>query len=175
MIEKARRFATVAHGVQRYGAQCYPAHLATVVATLRKYDVEDENILAAAWLHDVVEDTTVTLDTIRTRFGDDIAALVDAVTTRPGASRRERTLATLPALHENDRARLLKLADRVANVEASWKAHDWRLFLYYEEHKIMRPALLPVAPCASEASLWIYLDALLGYRAMPDNMRSVLS
>ena len=59
----------------------HPAAVADITAT--RYP-DDTAAIATAWLHDVVEDTPVTLDEIRARFGDQIATAVDAITRRPG-------------------------------------------------------------------------------------------
>lgn len=117
MINKARFFAIEAHKDTRYGKLPYEYHLHAVFKIMGSCSNEG---LAAAFLHDVVEDTPVTLHDVRERFGGKVARLVDCVTDEPGANRKERKsgmykkLAAGPPL-----ARRLKLADRIANMEAS--------------------------------------------------------
>lgn len=117
MIEKARAFAIEAHKATKYGKLPYEYHLNAVAQIMG--DCPEEGVIAA-WLHDVVEDTPVTLHDIRETFGGNIARLVDCVTDDPGKNRKERKagmykkLAAGPVL-----ARRVKLADRIANMEAS--------------------------------------------------------
>src|ERR671927_919437 len=80
LITRAFRFAARAHeGQQRRSGEDFVLHpwgAAKICAQLR---LDDETI-AAALLHDVVEDTEVELDDVRSEFGDDIAKLVEGVT-----------------------------------------------------------------------------------------------
>lgn len=80
IVARARAFATRHHSDQRYGnGESYIWHLEKVVALVGRLGY-DERIQAAAWLHDVVEDTPVEIEQIREEFGEDIAAIVEAVT-----------------------------------------------------------------------------------------------
>lgn len=85
----ARDYATTMHAGQKYGDQPYTAHLLAVRQVLADFGVEDGPLAAAAWLHDVLEDTVATRETIERVFGDDVATLVEAVTGR-GKNRKER-------------------------------------------------------------------------------------
>jgi (p)ppGpp synthase/HD superfamily hydrolase len=118
MIQKARAFAIDAHKDTRYGDLPYEYHLKQVADLCSPTDSME--LMSAAWLHDVVEDTKVTLHDIREIFGGKVAQLVDCVTDGDGDNRKERKalmylkLSTGPVA-----ARKLKLADRVANMRAS--------------------------------------------------------
>lgn len=80
-VERARRFAGKAHtGQTRWNGEPYILHPQRVVQRLINNGVTSEPVLQAAYLHDVVEDTGVTLDDIRTSFGDDVADLVSILT-----------------------------------------------------------------------------------------------
>jgi (p)ppGpp synthase/HD superfamily hydrolase len=114
---RARAFAIKGHGEQRYGDRPYSVHLEAVRAVLRDFGHGGE-LAIAAWLHDVVEDTPTSLDEIRLGFGDEVAALVWAVT-GIGANRKERNASAYVKIRNHPRAATLKLADRIANVEAS--------------------------------------------------------
>src|SRR5919197_4549459 len=83
----------------------------------------DEQTLAAALLHDVVEDTGTELDEVRSEFGDEITRLVDGVTklTRVQFQSREQAEAEnyrkmIVAMAEDERVILIKLADRLHNL-----------------------------------------------------------
>lgn len=96
-----------------------------------------QNLQIAAWLHDILEDTTLSEEGLRRKFGDTITDLVVAVTNKPGRNRMERHAATYPKIRANPTAVILKLADRIVNVEASLlnrgsKTH--LLEVYREEH-----------------------------------------
>src|SRR4051812_12138830 len=83
----------------------------------------DDITLAAALLHDAVEDTSVTLDDLQARFGPDVSAIVDGVTKLDRLefdSREEQQAATmrkmLVAMAKDIRVLLIKLADRLHNM-----------------------------------------------------------
>ena len=136
----AREYATRKHEGQRYGDQPYTVHLAAVREVLRWAGVEDGHPLAtAAWLHDVIEDTDAARDEVATRFGDAVADLVWAVT-GVGTNRKERNASAYAKIRACSDAATLKLADRIANVEASAKVPD-KLAMYRKEWPAFRDAL----------------------------------
>ena len=123
LIVRAFSFAAKAHeGQQRRSGEpfiMHPVGVAIICAGLRL----DEQTIAAALLHDVVEDTGTDLDTVRAEFGDEIAALVDGVTklTRVQFQSREQAEAEnyrkmVVAMAEDVRVILVKLADRLHNL-----------------------------------------------------------
>jgi len=80
LIERAFRLAEAAHIDQkRSTGEPYILHPLAVAGILAQTKLDPPTI-AAALLHDVAEDTSVTVDDIRAQFGDEIARLVDAVT-----------------------------------------------------------------------------------------------
>lgn len=95
----------------------YVNHLIAVVELLVEQGVEDPVVLAAAALHDTVEDTETSLDELRAGFGEEVAAIVAAVTddkSLPKAERKRRQIEQAPSL--TTRARLVKLADKICNL-----------------------------------------------------------
>lgn len=82
LVEKAMRLAATAHRHQhRKGSDVpYIAHPASVALILEQAGFRDENILSAALLHDVVEDTDCTLDEIRRQFPAQVVELVESLT-----------------------------------------------------------------------------------------------
>jgi (p)ppGpp synthase/HD superfamily hydrolase len=163
-LEQARALAREAHGDQRYGALPYKAHLEAVVAVLERFGVnantpEGEALLCAAWLHDTLEDTT--LEPSRIAAVNSLAlGLVRAVTDEPGETRSEKKARTYPKIRAQPLAVVLKLADRIANVEASLEAENVRkLETYRREHAVFKEALHD--PNDSRAApLWTHLNAL---------------
>ena len=81
LITKATKFATDAHGdqVRKYHGTPYIEH-PLAVAEIVKTVPHTEEMLAAAILHDVVEDTPITIKTIRAFFGDTVGDLVESLT-----------------------------------------------------------------------------------------------
>jgi len=120
-VAKAVEFATRYHGDQRRptGAP-YLEHLLEALEVLvRGAGVTDPEILCAAVLHDIVEDTPCTLADVRREFGDRVADMVGWVTIPESAgdpkAAKEAYLAGLPAAPDD--AILVKLADRASNVQ----------------------------------------------------------
>ncbi len=123
LLWRTFHFAAGAHeGQQRRSGEdfiIHPLGAAKVLAGLRL----DEATIAAALLHDVVEDTPVTIDDVRTEFGDEVAQLVEGVTklTRIQFQSREHAEAEnyrkmIVAMAEDVRVILIKLADRLHNM-----------------------------------------------------------
>jgi GTP diphosphokinase / guanosine-3',5'-bis(diphosphate) 3'-diphosphatase len=79
-VEHAYRFAEKAHeGQKRASGEPYITHCVAVASILAELRVPP-GVVVAGLLHDTVEDTPVTLSTIRTEFGEEVAKLVDGVT-----------------------------------------------------------------------------------------------
>lgn len=115
-LRAAYEFAVACHGDQvRPGGEPYAEHLLEVLEILvTGAGVRDEPTLLAAVLHDVVEDTSCTADELRTRFGDEVAALVGWLTKPADGTRRDY----LARLQRAPAAALdVKLADRLSNVQ----------------------------------------------------------
>lgn len=159
VVDRARRLALAAHGEQRYGAEPYRVHLEHVEEVLMRFP-HDDVMRAAAWLHDTVEDTPLTLEEVAREVGDEVAAIVAAVTDEPGASRKVRKAATLVKLAAaGAAARAVKLADRIANVEASIAHGRGDLYaMYAGEHADFRAALHVAGELDPQ---WAHLDGLL--------------
>jgi (p)ppGpp synthase/HD superfamily hydrolase len=80
LVTKTREFKQAAHRKKdhrrKYSDELYEVHLITVAAIVASV-TQDERTIAAAYLHDVVEDTDVTLDEVEAAFGPDVAELVE--------------------------------------------------------------------------------------------------
>lgn len=152
-------FAIRAHGSQKYGDQPYEVHLRHVQRILSEEGfVTDFSLSAAAWLHDVVEDTGVPLTEIEKNFGKEVADIVGRVTDEPGANRKERKLKTYPKIKGHRGATIIKLCDRIANVEASQKTNPQKKAMYVAEYPEFKQALF--VPGLADA-VWARLDLLL--------------
>ncbi len=133
LVDAAIRFAVDAHaGTERRGKGFpYVIHVLeamSIVATM----TSDPELLAAAALHDTVEDTDVTLDRIREVFGARVASLVETETdiqlSEDGRQKswRERKQAAIDRLAATSReAKMVALGDKLSNMRAI--ARDYRV------------------------------------------------
>ncbi|MFM7263184.1 MAG: RelA/SpoT family protein [Acidimicrobiales bacterium] len=123
MVNRAYETARAAHQNQmRSSGEAYINHPIAVARIVADTGL-DEVSLAAALLHDAVEDTEITLDDVRRDFGEEVAALVDGVTKLDRIqfdSREEQQAATmrkmLVAMARDIRVLVIKLADRLHNM-----------------------------------------------------------
>ncbi|HYY77356.1 MAG TPA: bifunctional (p)ppGpp synthetase/guanosine-3',5'-bis(diphosphate) 3'-pyrophosphohydrolase [Gaiellaceae bacterium] len=123
LLERAYVFACEAHEhQQRRSGEAFILHplgVARILAELRR----DDATIAAALIHDVVEDTEASIEKVRAEFGEEIARLVEGVTklTRIHFHSREQAQAEnyrkmVMAMAEDYRVILIKLADRLHNM-----------------------------------------------------------
>lgn len=165
LVARAHAFAVSRHGEQKYGPVLpYSRHLAWTVDVVRRFMPKDHPdyhaTLAAAWLHDVIEDTATTYDEVRDEFGSGVADLVYAVTDGPGRNRRERKLATYPKIVTTPGATFLKLCDRIANVEGAIQMNSPFIDMYRREHREFTEALRDRGENLC-APLWAFVSELL--------------
>ena len=117
LIEDAFQLAKEAHAPQtRDSGIPYILHpLAVALVVVEEMRQKGAAIIAAALLHDVVEDTPHTIEDIRNRFGDDVAFLVAAVT-KPNKKQVDNFQHILGSVKGDVRVLLLKLSDRLHNM-----------------------------------------------------------
>lgn len=121
LVARAEQYARQHHkGQRRKGeaAEPYITHVHEVALLVSNFGGDDIAV-AGAWLHDVVEDCTPTLDDVIKEFGDEVAALVAEVTDDKAlekADRKARQVET--AVKKSDRACLIKWADKTSNLRA---------------------------------------------------------
>ncbi len=138
LIERAHQFAKEAHeGQKRASGEDYISHPEKVAETLKKMHLDPQTI-AAAYLHDVPEDTDKTIEDVENEFGKEIAFLVEGVSKlgklrypkeelqirdiesreeRPIDMRAENLRKMFFAMAEDLRVILIKLADRLHNMQ----------------------------------------------------------
>ncbi|MEN9553367.1 MAG: pyrophosphokinae, partial [Actinomycetota bacterium] len=123
LVNKAYEAARVAHiSQQRSSGEAYINHPIAVARIVADIGLDDIS-LAAALLHDAVEDTEITLEDVQRNFGDEVAGLVDGVTKLERLqfdSREAQQAATmrkmLVAMARDMRVLIIKLADRLHNM-----------------------------------------------------------
>jgi guanosine-3',5'-bis(diphosphate) 3'-pyrophosphohydrolase len=153
---RARAFAIAAHGEQRYGSEPYVVHLSAVRRVLQDFGYDGDFALAA-WLHDTVEDTAVTVEQIEAEFGQRVAALVWAVT-GIGENRKQRVASAYAKMRALPDAVTVKLADRIANSEASARSNPRLLAMYREE----LPGFTAALGEHGDKAMWERLRRVLG-------------
>lgn len=123
----AQTLSSTSHAGQRYGIENYfDYHICGVVESLKIHDLPEE-FLIVGYLHDIVEDTSVTLDTIENLFDTTIRDAVDAITKRKDESRPDY----LVRCTTNKIARLVKLHDAMFNATNCHKNKNDNKFSYY--------------------------------------------
>lgn len=149
LLRRAYDLAASAHeGQVRKTGVPYITHPLAVAQMLAEYGL-DEATVAAAFLHDTVEDTDVTLDQVRDEFGDTIANLIDGVTKldRVRYTNREQAQAAtirkmVVAMAEDVRVLIIKLFDRLHNIRTVHALRDEK------QRRVARETLDVYAPLA---------------------------
>ena len=120
LFDRAAQFAIEAHrGTERRGKGfpyiIHPMEAAAIVATV----TNDPEMLAAAILHDTVEDTDVTIEQIEEMFGPRVAHLVNVETAQKGASWRARRELQIERFRQADRdSQIVAMGDKLSNLRA---------------------------------------------------------
>ena len=110
-------------------AEPYINHLLEVAMLVAEAtEGKDTELIMAALLHDAIEDQRITAENIAEVFGDDVAAIVQEVTDDKSLEKAERKrLQIVNAPKKSDRAKMLKLADKISNLRgiAAAPPADW--------------------------------------------------
>lgn len=125
IVEKALAYATDAHGsinqIRKYTGEPYIVHPVEVMEIVKSVPHTDE-MLAAALLHDTVEDTDITLEDIEREFGSDIAELVSSLTdiSKPsdGNRAKRKEIDRMHTANAPAAAKTIKLADLISNSDS---------------------------------------------------------
>ncbi len=139
LLTRAYRVSAQAHsGQKRKSGEDFLSH-SVAVATILAEQQMDSTTIAAALLHDVVEDSNVSIDEIRRNFGAEVAELVDGLTKLSGLSFRSAE----EAQAENYRKLLLSIAKdaRVIIIKLADRLHNMRTLEHLSEEKQRRIAL----------------------------------
>ena len=132
LIERAMEFAERAHGAighkRKYTGEPYTTHLKAVADLVEEVSGSPE-MVAAAWLHDSVEDTAATIEDVTAGFGAVVAALVSALTDvsrlEDGNRAARKAMDRAHLAKASPQAKTVKLADLIDNA-LSIEQHDAR-------------------------------------------------
>lgn len=144
LVMRAEQFARFAHGrihqKRKYSGEDYINHPARVVQIVKTVDHSQE-MLAAAWLHDVVEDTGVAIESIKDEFGAEVAILVAMVTNvsrqKDGNRAIRKAIDSMHLSNANRDAKIIKLADIIdncSNIAQEADADFAKLYLEEKSH-----------------------------------------
>ena len=124
LVREARKFSTEVHRRidqrRKYTNKPYEVHLKAVAQIVSSVS-DDPEMIAAAWLHDTVEDTPATIDEIEAVFGTNVALLVRELTdvSKPSDGNRSvrKAIDRAHTEHASARAQTIKLADLIDNCQ----------------------------------------------------------
>ena len=123
LVSEAAELAAHRHnGMARKGrgSEPYINHLAEVANLIAAAtDGADAELVAAAWLHDSIEDTEATREELAQKFSERVASLVVECTDDMSLPKSERRrLQVVNAFHKSAGAKLIKIADKISNIRA---------------------------------------------------------
>lgn len=154
---KAKQFAYEAHkGMKRKGKELPFTYHLELVNRILKTLTNDDNILAAGWLHDVVEDTPITLEHIQKEFNHKICHYVALETEDKSLSWKERKEKQIQELKEDDsKVVLIAYSDKVANMTEM-----------LQDYKTIKDELWKRFKRGKDEQYWYYLEF---YKIFKDN------
>lgn len=137
-IRRAFLLAYRYHEHQRYGDDPYVIHLFDTYRVLVEFNHTEPTILAAALLHDIIEDTPALYHTVKDAVGFDVAEIVFACSDWPGRNRTERRIRTLAHFKQHTEqqahdALKVKLADWIANIRDGLRSDTGKLSMYRKD------------------------------------------
>ena len=147
--KKAKQFAYEAHkGMKRKGKDTpFIYHLKLVNLYLESL-TDDEEILAAGWLHDVIEDTPITLEELKKEFNRTVCRYVELETEDKSLPWKDRKLKQINELKENNsKVILIAFADKMANMTEM-----------FDDYKIIKDELWKRFNRGKEKQYWYYLE-----------------
>ncbi len=135
MIQRAKEFSKRKHGEQLddSGKLYFKAHIEQVVSIV-KLVIKDPEVIAAAYLHDTIEDTNTTLEELEKEFSPRVALLVNEVTHN---GKKDNWGYYFPRLKSQDGI-LLKFADRLSNISRMESWHPERRKHYLRKSKFWK-------------------------------------
>ncbi|WP_299526602.1 phosphohydrolase [Winogradskyella sp.] len=143
ILDRTKEYAVKKHKEvnQKYDGFDYDFHLNMVFKTAQKFIHlvefdEQENVLAACWVHDIIEDARETYNDVRKETNETIAELAYALTNEKGRTRAERANDKYyKGIRETKNASFIKFCDRIANVTHSKNKGSRMYGVYRKENE----------------------------------------
>jgi (p)ppGpp synthase/HD superfamily hydrolase len=159
--EDFRTLAIKAHGNQVYGPYPYAFHLSMVEDCLVANGYTDREYRAAAWLHDVLEDTEMKYETLLKFYGKEVADMVYACT-GVGEDRNERNNSIYTKIKDCHKAAPVKVADRICNMRFGVLNKSTQLRKYIKEFPAFSKAIRPIMTETRQGALmWNTLEDIV--------------
>jgi (p)ppGpp synthase/HD superfamily hydrolase len=171
-LKEARNWCAAAHGNQGYGNTSvddggmdgfhpYKFHLRKTEEVALRFGFRDSSIRKACWGHDVIEDRGKTCaDLLYAGFAPYEVALIWAVTDGKGKTRRERKHTAYRKIRRTPGAIIVKLCDRIANVEHAVQAGSERKYELYKREMVEFEQYLRDRDDLTVAPMWEHLEWL---------------
>ncbi|MCL6267187.1 phosphohydrolase [Flagellimonas myxillae] len=166
LVDKTKAYAIKKHknANHKYDQYDYDFHLNKVYDIAQEFihtiDTDErENVLAACWVHDIIEDARETYNDVKKETNETIAELAYALTNEKGRNRAERANEKYyKGIRETKNASFLKFCDRIANVTHS-KNNGSRMFETYKKENEEFISKIFVPECEEISK---YLKSLFG-------------
>ena len=154
LLEKTKEYAIRKHknANHKYDKYDYDFHLNMVFEVAQKFihliePNQHENVLAACWVHDIIEDARETYNDVKKETNETIVELAYALTNEKGRNRAERANDKYyKGIRETKNASFVKFCDRIANVTHS-KNNGSRMFKKYKDENEDFVAKIYVPEC----------------------------
>ena len=168
IVRKAQVYAMAAHAAvgqkRKYTGEPYIVHPAEVASIVASVPGSTPDMVAAAWLHDVVEDTGCTFTDIHMAFGIDIATLVGWLTdvSRPEDGKRavRKAIDRAHTAQAPAEAQTIKLADLISNSKSIVQHDPGFAKTYLEEKRLLLEVLTKGDPgLHAQASTYVMVQA----------------
>lgn len=157
-------YAMEMHGEQKYAKSApYIVHCIGVSNVASRFGFRVDDVRFGYFVHmgcvghDIIEDTDAKYQDVEHRFGAVIAEVIYLLADEKGRDRAEKNAKTWPEIRKNDVARVVKLCDRIFNMETSLSNRARQLDRYVSEYYGFRTALCLEG---EHKELWDYLDKL---------------
>ena len=175
LVEKAYIFATAAHAAvgqkRKYTGEPYIHHPVEVCNLIEKSTFVNDEMRAAALLHDVVEDTEVSLELIEKEFGNCVATLVEGLTDvskpKDGNRAKRKEIDRQHTAKQSAACKTIKLADLISNSKSILQ-HDRDFARVYLKEK---KALLEILT-EGDTYLWLQANQIVkeGLKELEENL-----
>ena len=155
LLDKAYRIGRESHGAQlRKSGEPYFFHPLAVARSLAEWRLDAVSV-ACGMLHDTVEDTLMSIEAVQAEFGDEVAEIVDGLTKMGKLAFTDRHLLNaenvrklLVAMGKDVRVLLVKLADRLHNMQTLWAMREEK------RRRIAQETMELYAPLANRLGMW---------------------